>query len=597
MEEICIIEGGLFSWIDYLVLGVVLVGSCLIGTFYACTGPKQTTSADFLLGGSSMGTIPTALSLAAGYITAIELLGNPSEMYTHGSQFWMICLSFILVVPITSYFYLPVFVNLRLTSSYEYLERRFNRHSRVLAATMYLLQMILYTSVAVYAPALALGHVTGLNTYVAVTVVYIVCIFYASQGGMKAVIMTDTFQALVLVASIFAVMLIGNHYLGGFKHIFEANLKSHRIELFIMDPNPTVRLSFWSVVIGGTFYWATMFCANQASIQKYMSVETIGQARRAIWTSCLGLIIVFSINFYTGMILYDQYQNCDPLLNQEISSSDELLPLYVMNIQGHLKGIPGLFVSGIFAASLGTVASAMNSLAAVFMKDILDSLCGIIVPDEKGAIVSKWLSLCFGILSFALVFVVEQLGSVLEVALSFNGITGGITLGLFSLGMFFPWANSKGALIGGLVSLLLVSWIGIGAQINTALGQNLSDHKMISIDGCPCNLTNILIEEIPDELPFWLYRISYLWYSAIGCLITFIVGAIVSILTGPTKPSHVDSELISPPVNYILDRLPNKYKEKLNISLNEKKPKSKSSSKEGIVNQGLSLEPEIHVRL
>lgn len=53
------------------------------------------------------------------YITAIELLGNPSEMYTHGSQFWMICLSFILVVPITSYFYLPVFVNLKLTSSYE----------------------------------------------------------------------------------------------------------------------------------------------------------------------------------------------------------------------------------------------------------------------------------------------------------------------------------------------------------------------------------------------------------------------------------------------------------------------------------------------
>ena len=47
-----------------------------------------------------------------------------------------------------------------------------------------------------------------------------------------------------------------------------------------MDPNPTVRLSFWSVVIGGTFYWATMFCANQASIQKYLSVETIDQARR-----------------------------------------------------------------------------------------------------------------------------------------------------------------------------------------------------------------------------------------------------------------------------------------------------------------------------
>jgi sodium-coupled monocarboxylate transporter 8/12 len=46
-----------------------------------------------------------------------------------------------------------------------------------------------------------------------------------------------------------------------------------------MDPSPTVRHSFWSVVIGGTFYWLTMFCSNQSSIQKYLSVETISQAR------------------------------------------------------------------------------------------------------------------------------------------------------------------------------------------------------------------------------------------------------------------------------------------------------------------------------
>lgn len=43
---------------------------------------------------------------------------------------------------------------------------------------------------------------------------------------------------------------------------------------------PTVRHSVWSVIIGGTFYWSTMYCSNQASIQKYMTVETLGQARR-----------------------------------------------------------------------------------------------------------------------------------------------------------------------------------------------------------------------------------------------------------------------------------------------------------------------------
>lgn len=66
IAELCASQAGGFGWIDYLVLAVVLGGSCAIGIFYAIVGPKQTTSEDFLLGGSSMGTVPTALSLAAG---------------------------------------------------------------------------------------------------------------------------------------------------------------------------------------------------------------------------------------------------------------------------------------------------------------------------------------------------------------------------------------------------------------------------------------------------------------------------------------------------------------------------------------------------
>lgn len=64
-----------------------------------------------------------------------------------------------------------------------------------------------------------------------------------------------------------------------------------------MNPSPTVRHTFWSVVIGGTFYWATMFCANQASIQKYMSVETISQARRLGFIIEKNILIIFIYNF------------------------------------------------------------------------------------------------------------------------------------------------------------------------------------------------------------------------------------------------------------------------------------------------------------
>lgn len=82
---------------------------------------------------------------------------------------------------------------------------------------------------------------------------------------------------------------------------------------FSMNPDPTVRHSFWSVVVGGTMYWAGMFSANQASIQKYLSVERISQARIALWVSAVGLVAVYSVNFVTGAVLAAHYADCDPI--------------------------------------------------------------------------------------------------------------------------------------------------------------------------------------------------------------------------------------------------------------------------------------------
>lgn len=96
---------------------------------------------------------------------------------------------------------------------------------------------------------------------------------------MKAVIMTDTFQAAVLLGSLFLIVGCGLSWEGGPSSVWQVNEQSGRMEFFNMDPSPTVRHSFWSVVIGGTIYWTSMFCSNQASVQKYLSVENIGQVR------------------------------------------------------------------------------------------------------------------------------------------------------------------------------------------------------------------------------------------------------------------------------------------------------------------------------
>ncbi|KAL6430743.1 hypothetical protein ACFW04_006944 [Cataglyphis niger] len=315
-----------------------------------------------------------------------------------------------------------------------------------------------------------------------------------------------------------------------------------------MDPSPTVRHSFWSVVVGGTFYWTTMFCSNQASIQKYLSVESISQAKIALWVSSFGMIVIYSVNFLTGMVLYSTYKDCDPLTAGHISDQDQILPLYVINILGSFRGMPGFFVAGIFAASLGTVASALNSLAAITCEDILRGLFQMDLPASKGAVHARWISIFFGVLSFALIFVVERLGSVLQVALSFNGMVGGVTLGLFSLGMFVPWANAKGAIIGAITSLIAVLWIGLGAQVAVVNGQIKLDSKFTSTKGCFCNETFTPSQSESNDEISSIYKISYLWYSAIGCILTMIVGVAASFATGAQNPTDVDQDYLSPPI-------------------------------------------------
>lgn len=84
----------------------------------------------------------------------------------------------------------------------QYLERRFGRWARLAASVAFSLQMVLYMGIVLYAPALALEAVTGLDQVAAILAIGIVCTFYATIGGMKAVLMTDVFQVPSIFISV-----------------------------------------------------------------------------------------------------------------------------------------------------------------------------------------------------------------------------------------------------------------------------------------------------------------------------------------------------------------------------------------------------------
>jgi solute carrier family 5 (sodium-coupled monocarboxylate transporter), member 8/12 len=232
-QETCNAEtnDGAFTGYDYAIVIGMLVISLGIGVFYGFFDKKSGSSADFMLG-SDMSIFPVTLSLTTSFITAIELLGNPAEIFFNGSQFALIVVSMILVIPLAVKVFYPIYDSMKLTSCYEYLGMRFGKEMRIFGGLLYVMQMCFYTSVSVLAPAIALSKATGLNTRLAIVLIYVVCIFYSSQGGLKAVVIADTFQACVLFVSLILILVIGTYLQeGGISEIFKIAKENDRLEL------------------------------------------------------------------------------------------------------------------------------------------------------------------------------------------------------------------------------------------------------------------------------------------------------------------------------------------------------------------------------
>lgn len=200
-----------------------------------------------------MGTIPVAIALMVSFISAITLLGVSEENYSRGTQFAVFNIATLIGTPIVCYGFLPVFWNLGTTSAYEvqhvtkvpslaciicltkssifkYLERRFGYGARSVASFMYWVQLLLYSGVVLFAPSLALQATTGFPMDWSIATIGTVCSIYSTIGGIKAVLITDVFQGVLMFVSVFMIIISAAIKVGGLSTIWQIALEDGRIE-------------------------------------------------------------------------------------------------------------------------------------------------------------------------------------------------------------------------------------------------------------------------------------------------------------------------------------------------------------------------------
>ncbi|XP_062424452.1 sodium-coupled monocarboxylate transporter 1 [Rhea pennata] len=539
---------GRFSVWDYVVFAAMLLVSAIIGIYYAFAGGGQKTSKDFLMGGRSMTALPVALSLTASFMSAVTVLGTPAEVYRFGAIFSIFAITYTLVVLCSAEIFLPVFYRLGITSTYEYLELRFNKYLRLCGTVLFVIQTTLYTGIVIYAPALALNQVTGFDLWGAVVATGVVCTFYCTLGGLKAVVWTDVFQVGIMVAGFSSVIIRAVVVQEGIGRIVNDSYYGGRLNFWDFNPNPLQRHTFWTIVIGGTFTWTGIYGVNQSQVQRYIACKTRFHAKLSLYINLVGLWAILVCAVLCGLALYSIYKECDPWTAKQVSAPDQLMPYLVLDILRDFPGLPGLFVASAYSGTLSTVSSSINALAAVTVEDLIRPHFRSL-SEKKLSWISMGMSLFYGGVCIAMAALASILGALLQAALSIFGMVGGPLLGLFALGILCSFANGVGAFVGLVSGFAISLWVGIGAQIYPPLpGRTIP----LSLSTAGCNISSSSNFTSPTENPLTLfhmqvkeytrpvladnwYSLSYLYFSTVGTLVTVAMGVVISLLTGGLK--------------------------------------------------------------
>ncbi|NWR76894.1 SC5A8 protein, partial [Centropus unirufus] len=539
------------AW-DYVVFAAMLMVSAIIGIYYAFAGGGQKTSEDFLMGGRRMNAFPVALSLTASFMSAVTVLGTPAEIYCFGAMFCIFSITYVLVVLCSAEIFLPVFYKLGITSTYEYLELRFNRCLRLCGTFLFIIETasrpqsccILYTGIVIYAPALALNQVTGFDLWGAVVATGVVCTFYCTLGGLKAVVWTDVLQVGIMIAGFSSVIIRASVIQGGIGHIINDSYHGGRLNFWDFNPNPLQRHTFWTITIGGTFTWLGIYGVNQSQVQRFISCKSRFHAKMSLYINLVGLWVILACVALCGLSLYSIYKDCDPWKSNKVSAPDQLMPYLVLDILHDFPGLPGLFVASAYSGTLSTVSSSINALAAVTVEDLIKPYFPSL-SERQLSWTSMGMSFFYGAVCIAMAAVASVLGSLLQAALKIFGMVGGPLLGMFALGILCSFANETGAFVGLASGFVMTIWVGIGSQIYPALPERAKP-LTLSTAGCNISLGNLTstanplttvitpAAERPAVADNW-YSLSYLYISTLGTLITVTVGIIFSLLTGGLK--------------------------------------------------------------
>ena len=499
--------------LDWFVLGAYFFALILVAVWVVVQKNKNTE--DYFLAGRNVGWFVIGASIFASNIGSEHVVGLAGTGFESGTPMAHYELHAWIVL-LLGWLFLPFYIRSGAFTMPEFLEKRFDSRSRWFLSLFSLVAYVLTkVSVTIYAGGIVVSELLGIPFWYGAIGVVVFTGIYTVIGGMKAVIYTETLQAIVLILGSIIITYLGLQEVGGWNELRNIVIAESPNHFNMWRPMTDPDFPWTGLLFGGTIVGVWYWCTDQYIVQRTLAANNIKIGRRgAIFGAYLKLLPIF-IFLIPGIIAF-ALSIKDPAVFS-IEKADRAFPMLVKTLLP--VGLKGLVAGGLMAALMSSLASVFNSCSTIFTIDIYKKLRPL-ESEKKLLNIGKIATTVIVILGIVWIPIMEKIGGgvMYQYLQNVQSYIAPPVTAVFLLGIIWKRVNAEAAITTLLAGLILLIF---------RLGSEIYYQPMIASG------------QVIDNFMFAFATVNFSHMAILMFIFSALLCITVSILTSPPDYSKI----------------------------------------------------------
>ncbi len=419
------------GWSDLFVLSCCVVATLAVGWWF---GRGERTTHDYFLGGRRQHWLPVALSIIATEVSALTFLIVPGRSFTGDCWYLQMYVGAFVGKILIAYLLLPAFYGGSVTTVYEYLGLRFGPWTRNMASLMFFASRIVGSGIRLLAASLAIALVFDWPLGPVVVIAAGIAVAYTTFGGIKAIIWTDALQAVLFIGgAIAAIVFLFRATPGDWLSNLTTAYEAGKFRTFRWDWNPNNDKVFWVLLIHTTVATMAAMGTDQDLTQRMLTCPDLRKGQRSLIFNALAGFPIVCLFLLIGALLYVFHQAHPEAFDGGVPM-DQVFGRFIADALPAGYAIKGLLVTGILAAAMSSLDSALGALSSTAVTDFYRPYVRSDAPESHYLNVARVCTVFFGVVLAAVALSFAGADDLLEEAFGWVSLVFGGMLGVFLLG-------------------------------------------------------------------------------------------------------------------------------------------------------------------